>query len=1056
MAQSLFLPSVGSTCLPTSHQPNQTSSLSVPDQVVSALAIWTLTATCKMADHEIRQLSLSEMITTLTANGGAHNMHSLFKATIPPNADMAVFLPAEQMSIIPETGFESPYLSFVAYLLSNNLLGINGCDRVFQGLRDQKGLKFFQRLISLKQPTIKAMAEKLLNSAIRAGEYTFVKLMLEETELVSNIKSWDPHNLLIDCAVKESNLKLVKFFLKHGADENAALRTAIRKADTEVVQFLLDHGAGYDDSTVRWMCLHAVTRGDVNFVRHFIGLGFCADYALEVAVRMHNVDIIKVLLDLGAAANEALESAITNADTEVIQLLLHHGADADVALVAAVRNGHTEVIDVLLDRGTDADIALKTAVKFADLASIRLILDRGADADIALEEAVRRRYTEIIELLLDYGADFDMAVKIAVGIPDIGIIRLLAVFKVNGTGQSHNVHQQKARFRAGLTGYGSNMIDLLRPHCYDIPAADTTGNSSTDCLRNGRTISAMQLAVHGSSTGLVRELLKIGVDVKNAPICKCFKKCDRTALHMAIRVGDLELTRSLLAAGADVHAQPLLAQTALQAAAAEGHYAMVSLLLTFGSNVDDLPNKFSGKTALQAAAWRGDERIVRLLLDSGADPNARPAESDGITAIQAAIMGTGDISLIKLLLDYGSDVNMRSTCRQPCTALPAAVRRALDRGGDLQIVELLLDNGANFNGLSVLGYEINALGIAVGVPDWFLSPPKVEQIATILPLVRLLLDKGADVNVACGRPRPTCLHLAVTARAQARFRRRVHLSAVYLSVIELLLSRGAGVIAQPTPGYGIALALQAAVEQNYGEGDLELVRLLLRYASNASSPFSHGLSGAILQRAVWRVYQPNNEEIVRLLISSGANVNTPGETSRGTALQVLISTNGPHELMKLLVDNGADVNAPPQGFMGRTALQAAAELGSIKAVQLLLSSGADINAPAAYSMGVTALQAASIGGYLGIVSLLLEHHADVNAPAAVEDGRTALEGAAEHGRLDTVQLLLNAGVKLSGPNDAQYLRALELAKKYGHFAAAGVLRGWVMGSSEHDMADDKN
>jgi ankyrin repeat protein len=76
---------------------------------------------------------------------------------------------------------------------------------------------------------------------------------------------------------------------------------------------------------------------------------------------------------------------------------------------------------------------------------------------------------------------------------------------------------------------------------------------------------------------------------------------------------------------------------------------------------------------------------------------------------------------------------------------------------------------------------------------------------------------------------------------------------------------------------------------------------------------------------------------------------------------------------------------------------------------------------------------------LGIAHILLEHGADVNAPAAEWEGRTALEGAAEHGRIDMLKLLINAGAKITGPGENQYVRALKFAKDNWQTGTRGLL-----------------
>jgi ankyrin repeat protein len=71
--------------------------------------------------------------------------------------------------------------------------------------------------------------------------------------------------------------------------------------------------------------------------------------------------------------------------------------------------------------------------------------------------------------------------------------------------------------------------------------------------------------------------------------------------------------------------------------------------------------------------------------------------------------------------------------------------------------------------------------------------------------------------------------------------------------------------------------------------------------------------------------------------------------------------------------------------------------------------------------------------------MLLDRGADVDAWPSSVKRLTAIEGAAEHGRLDMVQLLLNAGAKGDVASGKGFERAIELAKKEGHYAVAGLL-----------------
>jgi len=79
-------------------------------------------------------------------------------------------------------------------------------------------------------------------------------------------------------------------------------------------------------------------------------------------------------------------------------------------------------------------------------------------------------------------------------------------------------------------------------------------------------------------------------------------------------------------------------------------------------------------------------------------------------------------------------------------------------------------------------------------------------------------------------------------------------------------------------------------------------------------------------------------------------------------------------------------------------------------------------------------------GHLEIVRYLIELGADVNAAEAPKFGCTALEGAASNGRLNMLQLLLHSGAATEGLHRKQYIKAVLVAEKGTHTAAAGLLR----------------
>src|SRR5207247_2012811 len=94
---------------------------------------------------------------------------------------------------------------------------------------------------------------------------------------------------------------------------------------------------------------------------------------------------------------------------------------------------------------------------------------------------------------------------------------------------------------------------------------------------------------------------------------------DETALLFAARVGDLDSTRLLVAAGANVNDADAWGVSAVTLAAHSGYGDVVEFLLDKGAD----PNAMkAGFTPLHEAIMRRDEQMVSALLAHGANANA--------------------------------------------------------------------------------------------------------------------------------------------------------------------------------------------------------------------------------------------------------------------------------------------------------------------------------------------------------------------------------------------------------------------------------------------------
>ncbi|RYP70487.1 hypothetical protein DL771_005424 [Monosporascus sp. 5C6A] len=257
-------------------------------------------------------------------------------------------------------------------------------------------------------------------------------------------------------------------------------------------------------------------------------------------------------------------------------------------------------------------------------------------------------------------------------------------------------------------------------------------------------------------------------------------------------------------------------------------------------------------------------------------------------------------------------------------------------------------------------------------------------------MVKLLLDRGADVNVQGGNY-GYVLQAALYSGNE--------------KVVQLLLNKGAEFNVQKYEN-----DLRAAIHS----GNEKVVQLLLDKGAGVN--LQEGQLGNALQTAS----SESNEKVVQLLLDNGADVTLQGGYY-GNALQAA-SSKGYKKVVQLLLDNKANVNA--QGGYFGNALQAASNIGDEKVVQLLLNKGTDVNLQGGYFGN--ALQAAARWDNKKVIQLLLDNGADVN----LQGGQygNALQAASRMGNEKVVQLFLDKGadVNLQG---GEYGNALEAASR---------------------------
>src|SRR3984885_6260223 len=437
-------------------------------------------------------------------------------------------------------------------------------------------------------------------------------------------------------------------------------------------------------------------------------------------------------------------------------------------------------------------------------------------------------------------------------------------------------------------------------------------------------------AAMNDDTPTVRALIQQKADV-NATIAD-----GTTALHWAVRAGDLAMVESLLAAGAD--------------AKAKDRY---------------------GLTPVSLACSNANAVILKRLLDAGADPNS--PDPQGTTALMIAARTDGGTEAVKLLLERGAAVNARDSVQS--TALMLAVR-----SNHPEVVDLLIHHDAEVNAGTRRGEPparrapdsgggSHGLGIVRG--GWpergYQEPTPGEMTSTLyaardgrIEIARTLIGANANVNQAEAN--------GVTPLIEA-------ISNNHIEVARLLVEHGADVNAVDWWG---RTPLWTAVDLR----DLEVNKT---DDNGVDRPAALQLIQALLDRGANVNARTKEVPPLRRWLMPISDLSWVDVTGQTAFLRAAISAD--LTVMRLLLDKGADPNMAT--FAGTTPMMAAAGVNYVggqtyseskqflEAVELCLEKGSDVNA--VNSMGITAVMGAANRGSNDILELLVKKGAVLDA-----------------------------------------------------------------------------
>ena len=443
-----------------------------------------------------------------------------------------------------------------------------------------------------------------------------------------------------------------------------------------------------------------------------------------------------------------------------------------------------------------ADLPLIDAVRAADIEGARALIADGVDVNgrdgdgtTSLHWAALNDDVETGRVLIEAGA--------RVGVPNRFDATPLALAAENGS----------AAFIALLLDAGA-----------DPDAATPEGETALMTVsRTGR-------------ADAVRLLLARGADPDRAEDWR-----GQTALMWASAENNLGAAAALIEGGANVHERSTGGFSPLMFAVRAGYRDMTRLLVEAGASAEE--TLFDGTSALVLATKNGHYALGAYLLDQGADPNA---DDQGWTALHEIkwtrrpnlgfnnpppiVTGSlSDLEFIRKLAAHGADLDARMT-KEPNNRYRNVLNRVgstpfllAAKAADVEMMRLLVELGAD----PLLPNEdgTTPLMVAAGVGIWAVgeSPGTNEEA---LEAVRYALEVGGAVTTIDDNG-DTALHGAIIRGSEP--------------LVRFLLDQGADIEAANEKGWTPFRIAKGVFYSNTGKRWPEMEKLLLELGADPAS-----------------------------------------------------------------------------------------------------------------------------------------------------------------------------------------------------------------------------
>ena len=419
---------------------------------------------------------------------------------------------------------------------------------------------------------------------------------------------------------------------------------------------------------------------------------------LHIAARNGNAEVVRVLLQAGADIERRTEILYDEDTRLALKGLTYSESETPrpdelgwAPIHMAARYGNAETIRAFLEAGDE--IRAKTGdTAFQDNPGSSYLVDLYADPDTRPENCGWRP----LHIAARYGTAGTVRALIGAG---AGI-------------EETEYYEGTPAIMAAKYGSADNLRVFIE-----------NGANINKRDKEGRTL--LHLAVKQNNVDAVRALLDAGADIEARtsadPKIEWEQYWDNhvmgfvlevdyygwTPLHIAARIGNAEIVRALIDAGAQIetkigevryddHDDWFDSRTALHLAARDGTAEAVRALIEAGA---DTREGEDGRTPLHIAANHSAE-IVRTLIDAAPDRiDARLRDKFGQTPLHK-VGRYGSADIVRALVNIDADVNARDSNDQ----IPL---HTIAKHGNPEVARALIQAGANIeardkNGLTPL------------------------------------------------------------------------------------------------------------------------------------------------------------------------------------------------------------------------------------------------------------------------------------------------------------------------------------------------------------------